>query len=57
LGIPPQVRVEAIVAIGYPDEVKDPVPRGSLEDHKVMTNRYDAGQVASRDDKRLCKPA
>ena len=56
LGIPEGIRVEAIIAVGHPDEVKDPVPDSSLPRNKIMLNRYDADQAAAATEKPLCKP-
>jgi hypothetical protein len=39
LGIPDQMQVECIVAVGYPAEALPPVPRDSLEEAKITTNR------------------
>jgi nitroreductase len=41
LAIPPHVKVEAIVAIGYPAEKPAPVPVERLPQGRIMTNRYD----------------
>ena len=40
LGIPDRMRVESIIAIGYPDEKKPPHPRESLQYEKVFRNMY-----------------
>lgn len=40
LGIPDHIQVEAIVAIGYPDEHLPPVPEEELEVQKIFNNRY-----------------
>ena len=40
LSIPSALVVEAIVAIGYPDETKPPHPHTSLQFNKVHYNRY-----------------
>jgi nitroreductase len=39
LGIPDQMQVECIIAVGYPAEALPPVPRDSLEEAKITTNR------------------
>jgi nitroreductase len=40
LGIPPRLRVESILAIGYPDEEKSPHPNEELQYQKIHRNRY-----------------
>ncbi len=40
LNIPEQIKVESIIALGYPDESKEPHPKSSLEYSKIYMNRY-----------------
>ncbi len=40
LRIPPSIRVESIIAIGYPAEKKKPHPKESLEYDKVFLEEY-----------------
>ena len=40
LGMPPQLEVLAILAVGYPDEEKAPHPAESLQHEKVSFERY-----------------
>ncbi len=40
LAIPENLKVESIVAIGYPDEQKDGHPKDQLQYHKVHLNAY-----------------
>jgi nitroreductase len=40
LGIPAHIRVEAIIAIGYPAETKAPVPEDQLDYDKIRFNGY-----------------
>lgn len=40
LSIPDNLRVESVIAIGYPDETKPPHPAHTLETEKVHINRY-----------------
>jgi nitroreductase len=40
LGIPAHLRVEAIIAIGYPGEAKTPVAVEKLQYEKIKYNRY-----------------
>ena len=40
LGIPAHIRVEAIIAIGYPAETKAPVPADQLDYGKIRFNGY-----------------
>jgi nitroreductase len=40
LGIPEPMKVECIVAIGYPAEKREPVPGAELKDSKVHRNTY-----------------
>jgi nitroreductase len=40
LGIPENMKVESIIAIGYPDEKKSPHPKEKLEYHKVHVDSY-----------------
>ncbi|HXE96151.1 MAG TPA: nitroreductase family protein [Dongiaceae bacterium] len=39
LGLPEQMKVECVLGIGYPDEIKQPVPKGTLHHDKVKYNR------------------
>ncbi len=36
LGLSEQMRVESIVAFGYPAERKPPIPKSELEYHKIL---------------------
>jgi nitroreductase len=40
LGLPPQLKVESIVALGYPDETRAPHPRESLPQAQVHAESY-----------------
>jgi nitroreductase len=40
LQIPEHFKVESIIAIGYPAEKREPLPRASLKDAKVHMNGY-----------------
>ncbi len=40
LGIPDKIMIESIIAIGYPDEVKQGHPKETLEYNKVCFNRF-----------------
>jgi len=40
LDIPSGIKVESIIALGYPAEKKEPVPRESLKYEKVRVNNY-----------------
>jgi nitroreductase len=40
LGIPEAMKVECIVALGYPAEKREPVPRAELKQSKVHSNTY-----------------
>lgn len=40
LNIPGGVKVESIIALGYPAEKREPVPRENLKYEKVRMNRY-----------------
>jgi len=40
LGIPPHMRVESIVGIGYPAETKAPIPGDQLDYAKICFNRF-----------------
>jgi len=44
LQIPENLKVAAIIAIGYPDEVKSPHDRNSLQFEKVSVNRFGKGR-------------
>lgn len=41
LNIPETIKVESIMAIGYPDHGKPPHPKASLQTEKVFFNRFD----------------
>jgi nitroreductase len=43
LGIPEQVQVESIIALGYPAEQREAVPAGDLKQAKIRINGYTAG--------------
>jgi nitroreductase len=40
LALPGHLKVECIVAIGYPAETREPLPRKDLKDEKIRTNGY-----------------
>lgn len=40
LGIPPHLRVESIISIGYPARSSKGHPRETLKDHKIRTETY-----------------
>ena len=40
LNIPEHIRVESIISVGYPDEVKEGHPTSGLEYEKIHLNRY-----------------
>ncbi|MHC4941595.1 MAG: nitroreductase family protein [Planctomycetota bacterium] len=40
LDIPPNFRIESIIAVGYPDKIKPPHERKELQDEKVHLNRF-----------------
>jgi len=42
LGLPEQIKVASIISIGYPDEIKTPVPAEKLDYQDVSYNRYSA---------------
>jgi nitroreductase len=41
LRIPEHIKVESIIAVGYPAEKRGPLPRASLKDAKVHANAYE----------------
>lgn len=40
LDLPEQLKVECVVGVGYPDEMKLPVPEDKLQNDKVKCNRW-----------------
>lgn len=40
LGIPPHLRVESVISIGFPGEVKQAIPKEELGYGKIRYNRY-----------------
>jgi len=40
LNVPGHIHVESIIAIGYPAETREPLPREKLKEEKVRFNRY-----------------
>jgi nitroreductase len=40
LRIPDHIKVESIIAVGYPAEKREPLPRADLKDAKVHANTY-----------------
>lgn len=40
LAIPGNIMVESIISIGYPDEVREPVPKSKLDYQKIRYNRF-----------------
>jgi len=40
LGIPVHIKVESIIAVGYPAEKREPLPRAELKDAKVHANTF-----------------
>jgi nitroreductase len=40
LGIPPNIKVEAIISLGFPGETPKPIPDGQLDYGKIRTNHF-----------------
>jgi nitroreductase len=40
VGLPAHMKVECMVSIGYPDEIRKPVPESELDRRKIKRNRY-----------------
>lgn len=40
LGIPQHLKVESIISIGYPAEIKQPIPQGKLDFEKIRYNKF-----------------
>jgi len=40
LAIPGNIMVESIISIGYPDEIREPVPKDKLAYQKIRYNRF-----------------
>jgi nitroreductase len=40
LGLPQHIRVECMVSIGYPNEIKNPIPDSELDYNKIKHNHY-----------------
>jgi len=40
LNVPDHMKVESIIAIGYPAETREPLPREDLKDEKIRSNGY-----------------
>jgi nitroreductase len=40
LNIPKPVRIESIIAVGYPAEEKEGISKGNLDFHKIKVNKY-----------------
>jgi nitroreductase len=47
VGLPGHIKVESIISIGYPDEIKKAVAKNELECSKIRHNRYDQQYPAS----------
>jgi nitroreductase len=45
LGLPPNIKVECMVSIGYPDEIKKPIAESELDYNKVKHNHYSTPYV------------
>jgi nitroreductase len=44
LRIPEHIKVESIIAIGYPTEKREPLPRADLKDDRIHANIYREGK-------------
>ena len=40
LDTPEHLKIESIIAIGYPAETREPLPRADLKDAKIHANAY-----------------
>lgn len=49
LGLPQQIKVECIVSIGYPNEIKNPIPESELEYNKVKHNHFSRTYVPRKE--------
>ncbi len=47
LGLPEQIKVEAIMSIGHPDEIKKPLAKSDLDYTKVKHNHFSRHYTAS----------
>jgi nitroreductase len=48
LGLPQHIKVECMVSIGYPDEIKKPIAASDLDYNKVKRNHYSRPYVPRR---------
>jgi nitroreductase len=48
LGLPQHIKVECMVSIGYPNEIKNPIPDSELAYNKVKHNHYFNNYVQKR---------
>jgi len=49
LGLPQHIKVECMVSIGYPNEIKKSIADSELEYHKVRHNHYSSNYVSKRE--------
>ena len=49
LGLPQHIKVECMVSIGYPDEIKNPIAESELDYNKVKYNHYSRPYVPKRE--------
>ena len=49
LGLPQHIKVECMVSIGYPDEIKKPIAASELDYDKVKHNHYSRLYVSKRE--------
>jgi hypothetical protein len=48
LGLPQHIKVEFMVSVGYPNEIKNQIANSELEDNKVKHNHYAKTYVPKR---------
>jgi nitroreductase len=51
LGLPQHIKVECMVSIGYPNEIKNPIAESELDHNKVKHNHYSRPYVPKREPK------
>jgi nitroreductase len=49
LGLPQHIKVECMVSIGYPNEIKNPIAESELDYNKVKRNHYSRPYVPKRE--------